>query len=71
MKVFTAALLLLVEATTFVAGLSVEQWRGQSVYQIVTDRFARKCICCCVSITIIEESMFSKLRVYSILTKLF
>ncbi|CZT09340.1 hypothetical protein WAI453_003201 [Rhynchosporium graminicola] len=38
---FTSALLTLVTLSTSVSALTAAQWRGQSVYQVLTDRFAR------------------------------
>jgi len=38
----TTSLLALVTAANLVNALTPAQWRGQSIYQVVTDRFARK-----------------------------
>ena len=42
MKFSATVLLALVTATNLATALTPAQWRGQSIYQVVTDRFARK-----------------------------
>jgi alpha-amylase len=41
MKLFSKSLLAFVSVTQFVAALSPAEWRSQSIYQVMTDRFAR------------------------------
>ncbi len=41
MKFFKGTLLALVSVGTLVSALTPAEWRSQSIYQVLTDRFAR------------------------------